>query len=271
MTQNKPDLSHWFDTDDFRGLAEIKFQMKKLESHLNKYLNLENEQGFCPPEANTLCHALAHKYLEYLKLIDGSKYNSCFEFPMPGKTLNWHKQYLLILHLKQQLFRTTSLEEECRLIAEIASLYYHFNQLTRPPLLSTTSNNSELFKKIFRQEELQSWLIAVVDFWNESNVQSLEPSTLFHEWNPQQLQGALDYFSAPDLVSLVNALFFYKLYPDKLFNELIHPEKLVSVRARVGLLHHYIERLESNLYSTALQQGLKPALPAKEARNERGW
>lgn len=259
MTQNIPDLSHWFVTDDYRALAEIKFQMKQLESRLNKYLNVESELEFFPAEAYTLCHALAHKYLEYLKLIDESKNNACSELPMPGKILNWQKQYQLILHLKQQLSKTTNLEEECQLIMEIAALYYHFNQLTRPPLLSsTTSEHSEDFKKIFRKEDLQSWLTAVVDFWNENNVHSVELSSLFHEWNPQQLQVALDYFSAPELVNLVNAMFFYKLYPDKLFKELIHPEKLVSVRARVGLLHHYIELLESHLYGTALQQGLKP-------------
>ncbi|MCL9683902.1 hypothetical protein [Legionella maioricensis] len=259
MTQNKPDLAHWFITDDYRALAKIKFQVKQLESRLNKYLNVESDFKFFPAEANTLCHALAHKYLDYLKLIDESKKNVCSELPMPNQLLNWQKQYQLILHLKQQLSKTTHLEEECQLITEIASLYYHFNQLTAPPLLSNTaSEHSEELKKIFRKEDLQSWLTAVVDFWNESNAQSVELSSLFHEWNPQQLQVALDYFSAPELVNLVNAMFFYKLYPDKLFKELIHPEKLVSVRARVGLLHHYIELLENHLYSTALQQGLKP-------------
>ena len=37
-----------------------------------------------------------------------------------------------------------------------------------------------------------------------------------------------------------------------------HPEKLVSVRMRLGFLHQYIELLENQLYSTALQHGLKP-------------
>ncbi len=259
MVQNTPDFLHGLVTEDYRALAEIKFQIKQLESRLNNYFLVEHKAEFFPAEASTLCHDLAHQYLDYLKLIDVSKNKVCFELPIPSQRLNWQKQYHLILHLKQQLFKTTNWEEECQLITEIASLYYHFNQLTPPPLLSSTaSEDSEELKKIFRKEDLQSWLIAVVDFWNESNVQSGELLSLFHEWSSQQLQVALDYFSAPELVNLANAIFFYKLYPDKLFKELIHPEKLVSVRARVGLLHHYIELLENHLYSIALQQGLKP-------------
>ena len=262
MTQNTPTLSHWFVTDDDRVKAEIKYQLKQLESRLNKYLDAHNELDFIPAEVYALCEALAQKYLDYLKLIDNDQISDCSELVVSANTLNWQKQYRLIVHLKEQLFTTANLEEECKLISEIASLYYHFKKIIRSPYLPSNTNNEHLesLNKLFRQNDLNSWLITLVDFWNENDIQNVELSSLFHEWNLKQQQEALDFFSAPELVNLVNAIFFYKLYPDKLFNELIHPEKLVSVRMRLGLLHNYIELLENQLYSTALHHGLQPGV-----------
>lgn len=260
MTQNIPPLSDWLVTDDYRVKAEIKYQLKQLESRLNRFLDTHSELEFIPAEVNALCDALAHKYLDYLKLIDVNSKSDCSELPVPEKELNWQKQYRLILHLKQQLSETTNLKEECKLISQIASLYYHFKELIRSPYLSSsnTTEHRKGFNNLFKKDDLYSWLISLVDFWNEHNIQNMELSPLFHEWSPQQQQAALDFFSAPELVNLVNAIFFYKLYPDKLFDEMIHPEKLVSVRIRLDFLHRYIELLENQLYNTAVQRGLKP-------------
>lgn len=260
MTQNTPRLAQWFVLDDHRGKAEIKYQLKQLENRLNKYLDVDSERDFFPAEVNSLCDALAHKYLDYLKLIDVNNQRECSQLPVFAKSLNWQKQYALILHLKQQLFKIENLEEERKLIAEIASLYYHFNKLIKSPYLSSnrTSEHLKGLTKLFQTDDLQSWLINLVDFWNESDVQNVELSSIFHGWNRKQQQSALDFFSAPELVNLVNAMFYYKLNPDKLFNELSHPEKLISAQMRLGLLHSYIEILENQLYSTARQHGLKP-------------
>ena len=260
MPYNTPILSHLFVTDEYRDKAEIKYQIKQLESRLNKYLDVHSELDFFPAEVNALSDALANKYLEYLKLIALDYKHDCFELAVPGTTLNWQKQYRLISHLKEQLSKTAQIEAECKLISEIASLYHHFKELIKTPYLPSNvmSKHLEDLNKLFNENDLQSWLYTLVEFWNEHDVQNLELSSLFHEWNRQQKQSALDFFSKPELVNLVNAMFFYKLYPDKLFNELIHPEKLVSIRMRMGILHQFIEQLETQLYSTAVQYGLKP-------------
>jgi hypothetical protein len=260
MTQNTPSFLHWLVKEDYHVRAKIKYQIKQLESRLNKYLDTQSELDFFPAEVNALSDALANKYFDYLTLIDANYKHGCSELPVSGKTLNWQKQYRLILHLKEQLVKTVNFEEECKLVAEIASLYYHFKKLIKSPYLPSNEINKHLegLNKLFRQIDLYSWLIALVDFWNEYDTKDIELSSLFHEWNRQQQQSALDFFSTQELVNLINALFFYKLYPDKLFNDLIHPEKLVSVRMRLGHLHHFIEQLEHQLYSTAVQHGLKP-------------
>ncbi len=260
MVQNTPNLLHWLIKEEYQTLAEIKYEQRQLESRLNKYLQHEKGQALFSSEVNTLCDALSQKYIDYLQLIDSTLTRECIELSEPDRTLNWQQQYFLILHLKQQLYKTTNHQEECKIIKEIASLYYHFNRLIHTSHISSNKigEHSETLKKIFRKDNLQMWLISIVDFYNEYNTQEAGLSSLFHDWSAQQLQLALDFFSAPKLVDLVNALFFYKLYPDKLFKELIHPEKLVSVRTRIGLLHHHIELLEQQLYNVALQHGLKP-------------
>ncbi|CEG58753.1 hypothetical protein [Legionella fallonii] len=260
MAQNTPNILQWLIKDEYKAIAEIKYEQKQLESRLNKYVQHEKEHALFSAEIDALCNTLSQKYLDYLQIIDASITRERIELPEPDRALTWQQQYALILHLKQQLYKTVHHQEECKILKEIASLYYYFNRLSHFP--PTTANNagehSAVFKKIFRQDNLQMWLIAVVDFCNENNVQEAELSSLFHEWTSSQLQSALDFFASPKLVDLVNALFIYKLYPDKLFKELIHPEKLVSVRTRIGLLHHQIEILEQSLYNAALQQGLKP-------------
>lgn len=257
MAQNIPNLRQWFIKDEYETLAKIKYEQKQLESRLNKCLQHETGDTLFSTEVNALCEALSQKYVDYLQVVDSSLIGQRIELPVPGRTLNWQQQHLLILHLKQQLCKTISHQEECKIIKEIASLYYHFNRLTHAPhvISREIDEHSESLKKIFRKENLQMWLISIVDFYNEHNGHE---TMLFHDWPSQQLQLALDFFAAPKLVDLVNALFFYKLYPDKLFKELIHPEKLVSIRMRIGLLHHHIELLEQRLYNVALQHGLKP-------------
>lgn len=110
--------------------------------------------------------------------------------------------------------------------------------------------------QLLNERNLSLWLTSLVNFWNKNTAQPKELSVHFRDWQPDQQQSALHFFSTPALVDLVNAIFFYKLFPDKLFNEFMHPEKLVSVRMRLGLIHRFIEMLQQQLYSSALQQGL---------------
>lgn len=116
------------------------------------------------------------------------------------------------------------------------------------------------FKYLFREENPKSWLHALIDLCNQGVALDKEPALIFYNWNLKALNQALQFFSNPELVNLANAIFFYKLYPDQLFKELIHPEKLVSVRLRLRLVYDTMELLQGQLYSQALQQGLKPGI-----------
>lgn len=263
MTQNTPGLSHWFLTDDYRAKAQLKYELKHLESRLHKYLDVHSEQEYCHEEINTLCAHLAQRYLDYLKLVDPGTEFIVHSTNDETKTINVLEQTSIISQLKQRLAKIADQEEEARLIAEIASLYHQCTHSTGTSSTLASSKPIESsgccdeLKQLFHYTNLKLWLSSVVVYWNHSTHQDAELSVIFRDWHHDELQLALDFFSEPQLVNLVNAIFFYKLYPDQLFNELIHPEKLVSVRMRLGFLHEFIELLQQQLYRVSLQQGLK--------------
>ena len=259
MAQNISHLVQYLVAESDRNKAEIKYQLKQLENRLNRYLDTQSELDVFPSEVSALSDALAHKYLEYLELIDTNQDYDFYELPRSVNSLPWQEQYYLILDLKEKLYKTTNFKEECELLHEIASLHYHFKGSIRLSGSPAKINDEQLvyLNKIFRTNDLYSWLIALIEFRNESDEENIELSSLIYDWSLEQIQHALDFFSAEELINLANAIFFYKLYPDKLFDELIHPEKLVSVRMRLALLHHSIELLECQLYSAAQQHGLK--------------
>ncbi|CAM2898237.1 Uncharacterised protein [Legionella steigerwaltii] len=117
---------------------------------------------------------------------------------------------------------------------------------------------SQQLQQLFSKQQVNLWLEGFVDFLNKNDVMHIELTTIFHDWKVEEQYTVLHYFSNPEFASLVNAIFFYKIHPEKLFVDVIHPEKLVSVQMRLGVLHHYIELIQQQLHRVALQNGLIP-------------
>lgn len=163
--------------------------------------------------------------------------------------------------------------DECRIKAKIKYELNHLesrlsklielhSDISHSPLPAHQLGNDTQrnFKKLFKEKDLKVWLVYLVDFLNFNKTQSMDFSISLRDWNLEEQQLALNYFLDSELVNLVNAIFFYKLYPEQLFNELIHPEKLVSVRMRLSVLHQFIESVQKQMYSLAEQNGLKPGI-----------
>ncbi|AWN72646.1 TPA: hypothetical protein ACPSKZ_000224 [Legionella anisa] len=119
---------------------------------------------------------------------------------------------------------------------------------------------SKQLHQLFSKLQFNVWLEGFVNFLNKSNMTPTESVAVVHNWNMEQLYAALDYFSNSKFVGLVNAIFFYKMHPDQLFADVIHPEKLISIQVRLELLHYYIELLQRQLYEVALQNELTPGV-----------
>ncbi|HAT8721472.1 TPA: hypothetical protein JBA25_15460 [Legionella pneumophila] len=264
MTQKILPLSHWFVTDIDRAKARIKYELKQLETQLGKCFK-QQDDIVISKNKYSLYVALADKYSDYLKLIDADakfKQFGCLEIL---KEIGYAEAYNRIMHLKQKISAAVNLQEEAKIIAEISSLYQYLAKAIESNDFSDGINHLILnqfdrLKQLFKKESLELWLSTLVDIWNHDSTLLREPAKLFRNWDLEEQTIALDFFSESEVVNLINAIFFYKLYPDKLFNELIHPEKLVSVRMRLGFLHEFIELLQKQLQSNALQYGLNPGI-----------
>lgn len=129
-------------------------------------------------------------------------------------------------------------------------------------LISTNQDHlpAKQFQQLFSKLEFSVWLEGFVNFLNKSKVTPLESVAVVHDWSMDELHAALDYFSNSKFVGLVNAIFFYKMHPDQLFTDAIHPEKLVSIQMRLEVLHYSIELVQQQLYEVALQNALTPKI-----------
>ena len=263
MTHNIPHLANCLVTEHYRTKAQIKYELNYLEHCLNKHLTTYNTLEYSPAKLNSLCDAVADKYLDYLK-VGGDKLDVRSNVPMTALSLHWPKQADFILNIKKELTQAPDVDAEKKLIIALATLYREIKFISSQSLLINAERISYLsdkdLNKLTYKNNLSLWLTELIDFWNHHETNCMDLSMLFCEWKIQQHHLTFDFFSALETIQLANAIFFYKLYPAKLFNILVRTEKLVSIRMRLGVLHHYIELMQKQLNSLAEQYGLKPAL-----------
>ncbi|WP_242605378.1 hypothetical protein [Fluoribacter gormanii] len=252
MTQNRNQFSSWFVTDNDRIKALVKHELKKMKNDLFRYIEDSNELETCS-EVGLLCSSIANKYLNYLQLLDQKAITNTPK--ILGRKLSWSEHFIQIDFLEQKLALSLDVEEQKALLLEIISLYQCV-----PYTEFSVSNRVQLdsiqLQQLFFKREFNLWLEGFVDFWNKSEMTHTGLAAVFYDWNVEQQQAAMNYFADPKFADLVNAIFFYKIHPDKLFVDVIHPQKLISVQMRLSVLHYSIELMQQKLYELALQNGL---------------
>ncbi|TAL63100.1 MAG: hypothetical protein EPN84_05475 [Legionella sp.] len=263
MTHNTTILSKWFVTDKNRAKAKIKYELDQLESQLNQFAKIYRNLKETPPQVTSLCELLAHHYLEYAKLINDKSTPAILDSTEAMDKLHWAHRLDKIATLRINLSQSTTDQESLIFLEQLVAQYQQFNTLaTKQNSIKTWESQPLLneLDKLFHEENLQQWLEILVNFLNRHHTVPIDLGLLFQHWSLEQQQFVLKLFSDPKWMDLINAIFFYKLYPDQLFKEFIHPEKLVSLRARLGILHRFIEMLQQQLHHCAKQYGLKPGI-----------
>lgn len=266
MTRKTSHLSNWFVTDDNRIKAQIKNELKHLDCIFNKCMEeFLSDYHSSPDELNALCDSIIHKYLYYLNLLGGHLNDQTLSNVLPITLTQWPHHQTMLTQLKDQLFKSLPFEEERDVIVKIISVYYQCKKSLYPELttgidLSETNDALTYLKEILQTTEVESCLSALVDCWNQRSLGTVELSVFFRNWSNVELEEAIKLSIHEDWIDLINAIFFYKLYPEKLFDELIHPEKLVSVTTRLSILHQFVELLHHELNNAANQHGLTPGI-----------
>lgn len=261
MEKELPHLN-WFITDNDRAKAQIKYAIKNLEFRLDTLMRQAKQTKVFLTEVRQLTHLLTEYYLRYIPLCSNQNMSQLRHTKQIVETKTLEQAYSHSVAIRQQLI-TRYRNDTVLLMSTLVSLYQqlsvedtltHITDYQKPEQLKLVND----FAALFSHDEVTSWLHALVEFWNCHHEKQLDYALLFHHWDEAQYKRALRFFAQEELINLANAFFFYKLYPDKLFKSLIHPEKLISIRMRVALLHGYVEQLQRQLYIAALQHNLNP-------------
>lgn len=251
MTQNTARILNLFGDED-RARALIKYELNYLKSSLRCCVKNSLDLSKEAEKIVVLCSTIANRYMDYLHLLDKT-------MDVQLTPSSWHPDHFaVILNLEHQLTYALTVETKKNLIVELVSLYKMIQTTDSLVVMQQISGHAKQLKHLFTKAHLDNWLDGFVDFCNKYEPSSVRYTVLFHDWSVRQQQRALDFFSQTKFVDLANAIFFYKLHPDKLFTQLMHPEKLVSVRIRLGVLHYYVELLQQQLHSASLHKGLIP-------------
>lgn len=112
-----------------------------------------------------------------------------------------------------------------------------------------------LFLQLFNEKRLDAWLKGMINLFNQ-NLYGPNTPNPFTQWSKEQLSKGLNFFAAPQSTHLINTIFFYKFFPEQMYEESVHPEKLISLAARLQFLHQMILKLRAQLACIVLAHNL---------------
>ncbi|KTD22080.1 Uncharacterised protein [Legionella lansingensis] len=244
--------------DAYRTKVLIKYDIKLLENRLQKAMGDGKNARLRTQEAAHLCLELALKYEDLLHFIT-------LDYQEPGTSISCYENnpsrcYVVIQTLKGELNLSTSLYEEIRIIQQLRYYYkYLQEQLNgmQPQSLEFTQRVlTGRLKTIIASDSCSTWLPALVAFANDAGENPLSCISLVAQLQEKEILQLAALFEQPNIILLINSIFFYKLYPDQLFKQVMHPEKLISVKTRLLMLHQFIERLHQAVTQTLKQRGI---------------
>lgn len=118
---------------------------------------------------------------------------------------------------------------------------------------------ANLIKPLLDPVSSTAWLQGVVSLANmKGQLDSKQLALSLEELDDEQLSLLARAFARDDIIKLLHAIFFYKLCPEGLFSQAIHPEKLVSVKYRLSLLYDFLIRLNKTLADLMRKRGFEP-------------
>lgn len=257
MTQKITPRLDWEISDKYRAKAQIKYELSHLKCRLRQYLDCPSRVVHHADKIINLCRSIAAKYESYLHLFDSQILIKSITL----STMPHHLEHFeSILNLEQKLTQTINQDSRRALIQKIIMLYQQVASVEAFHYLYRIQCYAIQLKHLFVKHQLLPWLVGVANFWTQHESTKAELAMWFREWDLTQQKIALGFFAQKQFIDLVNAIFFFKLYPDKLFNDTAYPEKLLSVQTRLAVLHYAIELMQEQLYNAALQNGLAPPI-----------
>ncbi|RUQ85248.1 hypothetical protein [Legionella septentrionalis] len=236
--------SNWLVTDASRAKASLKFEIRCLEVRFHSlFLNAGKKIG--NEELILLCNTLSDCYQRYAQLIVTSKEFRQYAIPIPA--CNELDCYGHITALKTQWSTMQELAAEKKIVWELHKQYQCLFLLLKTDERATTQKEAAdmtvLIKPLLHAKSPDEWLSVMVYLAQHQHQQFFPDFNSLCKLTNRQLLHIANAFSQQEYVDVINAIFFFKIQPQKLFVSNVHLEKLVSIKTRLSFLYEFIEKL----------------------------
>lgn len=241
-----------------RSKAVITFEIKQVENKLNRVMAEVNIGANTVLDTDFLINLVADLIIRYESL--AKLYELNLDPPQSSiieKTVC--SSYAKIQALKDELAFARTEIDEFLVIEQIRSYYNHLNKLLEGAWPQSGDLNQvgllNCLKRLTRSMPLTDWLTELVDFANLSKNSSNLKISLFSQLSLEELQSFSSLFTQDSYITAFNSIYYYKFYPESLYDFTIHPEKLISVRNRISMLYGFIELLQQLINDALKSKG----------------
>jgi hypothetical protein len=107
---------------------------------------------------------------------------------------------------------------------------------------------------VLEADNWQEWLLAMTSLAGELGERSLY--LLFSQVIVDDLLALQQSLEQKDFIELMKGLLFYKMKPQLLYDHGMHPEKIMSVQARLTVLYGFIKEMHQAVFHTLHQRGI---------------
>lgn len=261
MNPNNGFCFSWFIDNASRNKASVKFEIKLLEARLYKIIGEKPLPYSKQQQVLTYCTALAEAYTELLKLISPSVQHTVIPHTLIYDE-NLTDCLEQVVAYKKQLLAVESIKEEIHIVFALRDYYKKIESLLQANESSLSKKRisayaySAAFKDITLANTPHSWLHAMINYANGGADYIHALGSQLAQLSDDKLLYLNELIEREDFVLLINTIFFYKINPCSLYDISLHPEKIISVKNRLTILHQFIEFFQQNLLQSLRQRGI---------------
>lgn len=252
-------MGQWLIDESTRNKALLKHEIKLLENRLQKMMGDGKNLRLRTQEAAQCCSDLSIKYANLVALLkpddscdSSSSMIDCGNSPS--------RCYAAIQTLKQQIYLSMTVVEEIKIIRKLKQ-HYDYLQIQLNGLQPQSIEYIQYaltgqLKTLLESTSCADLLLSMVAFANDAGEGMFSSLALVAQLNDDEILQFANLLKQQELTVIINNIFFYKFNPQQLFKQMLHPEKLLSVKARLTMLHQLLENLYQIVTQTLKQRGL---------------
>lgn len=255
MKSDEHGLFPWLVEDVYQTRASIRYEITLEEIRLHQFTVLNSRETVHNKHAIDCCMIIIRLYGTLL-LISSSDV-PCIESE-PTMENECATCYCKIQELKPQMYSAISLKQKILVMHDLIFYYKNLESLLSraPEAHCHTLGISDALNGLIQAFSPENWLTAVVDFAREVGDNTSLHYAQLVRLNDNELLSIYGLFIRVDYVALINCLFFYKLNPERLYRQSTHPEKLISAKVRLGMLHAFIEFVHQSVIQILCHRGI---------------